>query len=848
MGYIINKISLYKKGIDKDMFRYSKCCRNMSIVKNRFFIELNDAALFDDIINSITEMSSAHSSLFEVCIVAKNGSTWQCTDFAVSRFIRTVVVDDNSDNYPEMLATAEFIVSDGLLPEFFIKRTGQKYFKICGIKSEENNGIDIRKNIGDIAGIQHNVVQADILAFSSQFSKDNVVKVCKIEHIFTGKVVVCDYNLFGKVFFLGLNENVFIKDYSYNRKRELRLIDARIAKEPALLERIYEMANPVNDIIWYSKKHFTGVMSTHMFDNHMDKCSYVFTTGKSHRTYFEDFGSRYSRRVRKVLNKRDIKRLFGELNINKTVLIKQLICIGDVKKISTKRNQTQIEVSAYPNYDLSKIDKIVLALRDEGNRIEHCIDFSFCGRKLELNINIENINLEGVIWDIKVYYDGCREKQALALYAPGKIEKQLETTLKRNQIGDSIFFPYRSKYRRLAFMHRELSRYDGYSVRIKELLAYIIFRLAKPCFRRKKIWLVFEKFCSTAQDNGFYFFKFCMEQLSDNDKKNIYYVIQSDSDERSNVEQYGKNVIDFMSLKHMIYIQAAAIVIGSDAKSHLYNWRSLPSCMSTVLRKKKIFFLQHGVLALKRVDSIFGKHGSNPMTYFTTSSDYEQRIVMENFGYSAQDAPAVGLARWDVLEDESTEENKLILVMPTWRSWLEGRTADTFKASDYYENYMKLFTNPKLEQILEKYDGRMVFYIHPKFRDYLGNFVVDSNRIELIPFGSRPLNEIIRECRMLITDYSSVCWDVYYLGKPVMFYQFDYDMYMDIHGSYMDMTTELFGDRFFNSDEVIKGIEENLKNNFRESNRAASMRKDYFKYIDNNNSKRTYEYLKEKGF
>ena len=397
-------------------------------------------------------------------------------------------------------------------------------------------------------------------------------------------------------------------------------------------------------------------------------------------------------------------------------------------------------------------------------------------------------------------------------------------------------------------MHRELSRYDGYSVRIKELLAYIIFRLAKPCFRRKKIWLVFEKFCSTAQDNGFYFFKFCMEQLSDNDKKNIYYVIQSDSDERSNVEQYGKNVIDFMSLKHMIYIQAAAIVIGSDAKSHLYNWRSLPSCMSTVLRKKKIFFLQHGVLALKRVDSIFGKHGSNPMTYFTTSSDYEQRIVMENFGYSAQDAPAVGLARWDVLEDESTEENKLILVMPTWRSWLEGRTADTFKASDYYENYMKLFTNPKLEQILEKYDGRMVFYIHPKFRDYLGNFVVDSNRIELIPFGSRPLNEIIRECRMLIKDYSSVCWDVYYLGKPVMFYQFDYDMYMDIHGSYMDMTTELFGDRFFNSDEVIKGIEENLKNNFRESNRAASMRKDYFKYIDNNNSKRTYEYLKEKGF
>lgn len=48
-------------------------------------------------------------------------------------------------------------------------------------------------------------------------------------------------------------------------------------------------------------------------------------------------------------------------------------------------------------------------------------------------------------------------------------------------------------------------------------------------------------------------------------------------------------------------------------------------------------------------------------------------------------------------------------------------------------------------------------------------------------------------CRMLITDYSSVCWDVLYQDKPSLFYQFDIDKYNEAHGSYIDMDTELFG-------------------------------------------------------
>ena len=106
----------------------------------------------------------------------------------------------------------------------------------------------------------------------------------------------------------------------------------------------------------------------------------------------------------------------------------------------------------------------------------------------------------------------------------------------------------------------------------------------------------------------------------------------------------------------------------------------------------------------------------------------------------------------------------------------------------------------------------------------------------------------MRDCRMLITDYSSVCWDVYYMGKPVLFYQFDYDMYMSTHGSYMDMTTELFGPRYFDSGALIEGMAEVLDRDFREDPEAAAKRGQYFAYIDNDNSRRTYEYLKRRGY
>lgn len=82
-----------------------------------------------------------------------------------------------------------------------------------------------------------------------------------------------------------------------------------------------------------------------------------------------------------------------------------------------------------------------------------------------------------------------------------------------------------------------------------------------------------------------------------------------------------------------------------------------------------------------------------------------------------------GLARWDELVDKSKDYNE-VLIMPTWRNWLDEAENSTFLHSDYYKNYSKLLESKRLNKYLKIITLLVNFYIHPKFKDYIGNFVL----------------------------------------------------------------------------------------------------------------------------
>ena len=462
-------------------------------------------------------------------------------------------------------------------------------------------------------------------------------------------------------------------------------------------------------------------------------------------------------------------------------------------------------------------------------------------------INVDQYPMETAFWDVVASVDkegkGNYEDAILGGLS-SKLKLKLILFPRWTRTGDGhMVYPFVNGARQFTIQYRKYDpKYDSYAFIAKEFLALFCYFILKPYWDHKKLWLICEKYCTMAQDNGLYFFRYCMEHAPEKDRSRIFYVIDKKCPDYQAVKEYDANVIQFMSFKYMIYLSAAQYLISTDAIRHFYIWDSPISVYKLQYQaRKNIIFLQHGVTAFKQCHKTYRKNCGNQMALFVVTSEPEQKIIEKYFGYDKEEVIVTGFSRWDVLEDRSDPAHKEILLMPTWRNWLEDISEEAFRKSEYYQRYETLLQDERLRTILERENITLNFYIHAKFRERLGNFYTEDRHIRLIPFGTVPLNQLLMSCHMLITDYSSVSWEVYYQGKPVVFYPFDLETYEKAHGSYVDYRKDVFGDLAWTEEELLDTIESYVKNNFQEKPEYAKRRDTLLPYRDHNNSKRIYE-------
>lgn len=470
--------------------------------------------------------------------------------------------------------------------------------------------------------------------------------------------------------------------------------------------------------------------------------------------------------------------------------------------------------------------------------------------RVTVSLDLKTVELKSIYWDVRIILQGPVTENTGALPISMDVPARMYQKFLYNGSfsGEKGFFlyPYYTGKQTLAFAYREKNSYDGLNVIFREFLALFLYRIARPYWKKKHICLVCEKFSSMAQDNGYYFFKHCMDNQEEQFLgKNIYYIITKDSPDRERVLPYKNRLLDFMSLRHLCYILAADLIVSSDSRYHTYPLQSRHSIFNRYIKKIPFVFLQHGVIALKKVDNFYGKGQKGACDLFVVSTDTEKQTIVDNFGYEPKEVINTGLPRWDVLHDKS-QGRREIMIMPTWRNWLDSVPDKDFEASDYFTHYMALLNSRKLADLLEKYDLEVNFYLHAKFQEYSDQFQTKSERIHLVSFGETAVNEMLMRCRMLITDYSSVCWDILYQDKPTIFYQFDLDKYEEAHGSYLDMRTELFGDRAENQEQLLALLEEQIKNNFKMKPEHEQLRRFYFNFKDQQHSRHICEEIKEK--
>ena len=139
---------------------------------------------------------------------------------------------------------------------------------------------------------------------------------------------------------------------------------------------------------------------------------------------------------------------------------------------------------------------------------------------------------------------------------------------------------------------------------------------------------------------------------------------------------------------------------------------------------------------------------------------------------------------------------------------------------------------------------RLIFYPHHEMQGYIELFENNSDRVVIARENEFDVQQLLKESKILITDYSSVAFDFAYMKKPVIYYQFDSDKYYESHYAkgYYSYKELGFGPVISDILELKQSLNKKI---FKNSNIYESRIKRFFYLNDNCNLKRNYESIKD---
>jgi CDP-glycerol glycerophosphotransferase (TagB/SpsB family) len=271
---------------------------------------------------------------------------------------------------------------------------------------------------------------------------------------------------------------------------------------------------------------------------------------------------------------------------------------------------------------------------------------------------------------------------------------------------------------------------------------------------------------------------------------------------------------------------------------------------------KKVYkvFLNHGTVGFKKrlpmkpklekiTEKLIQSYDLN-----ICDSEFEKAIKRDDWKIDDEKIKVTGYPRYDKLYDID-DNNKSILFMPTWRNWIRPENTK-IEDTEYFENIIGLITNKKLISYLEEQGMQLSIYIHQLMQAYLDNFKkAELNKNVIILPIDADITEELMKAELLITDYSSVAYDFYYMNKPILFFQFDKEEYQQKVGSYVDLDNGLFGQPVYTMNDCVNEIIEISKRSFQYDKKYEEinekLRKKYLKYEDKENCERIYEIIKD---
>lgn len=347
------------------------------------------------------------------------------------------------------------------------------------------------------------------------------------------------------------------------------------------------------------------------------------------------------------------------------------------------------------------------------------------------------------------------------------------------------------------------------------------------------------------------------EHLYDYVQKNhpsrkIYFALRKDSHDWERLYKKSFNLVEFGSSTHEKILKSCSKVISSHIDKYVTNYLG-----PKMLVGRHFIFLQHGVI---KDDLSNWLNQKDNIDIFVTTSNDEYHSIINNetpYKFSKNNVKLTGLARYDNLLTNNEKVEKIILIMPTWRASIMGKTKENsntrelsseFINTNYYRHWFSLLHSEALKLLTREFEYKIIFFPHANISPYLSLFKTPEY-IEVHDHTKGSIQDLFKKSSLMITDYSSVAFDMAIQGKQTLYYQFDEkEVFSGGHiykKGYFDYRKDGFGAVAVTESSLLEYLQTALENSAIPNTEIQKRINSTFPNRDARNCERTYEAILE---
>lgn len=449
------------------------------------------------------------------------------------------------------------------------------------------------------------------------------------------------------------------------------------------------------------------------------------------------------------------------------------------------------------------------------------------------NMIMAQLNVEGTTVHFAIIKKRLGEGASRTFYAPINrvIAKDMMLFLRRNAKGG------------LTLVKRFLDEYEKtktYRFWESKFVSAVLYHGGKLAGKisGKPVNLFFEKESSKTEEGAYEVFT--LAQKCDTSKN--YFIIDPASEDYQKIKA-NPGVVRKYSPKYYWVLYRAGTIISTEAAAHLNILRSSNHYLRTKMIEYQFIFLQHGVTYMKchGPTSAFVRGREAEPEYIFAGSQKERDVIVDMLRIPEENVIITGLPIFSTIEHEHIDQSSedYVTIMLTFKPYEER--LDSFENSEYYRAVTDLY------EIIKSYipEDRILIVAHPRIH-YLLEKTSMKDRM-----WNKPISQVLKITKLLVTDYSSVAYNSFYQGAGVIFYQQDIREYEEICGKLIPSEEEYIGYRAFDLKEFEQIIEKTIVNGKIDLSaaRTEQHQKNYREinaYSDGKNVERIFDELKKR--